>query len=671
MSQNSRVKGQSSRAAPRTRSGNRALIACVNCKEKKLKCDNKASGCENCRRWGSICLVEDPATKKHRPRNYLETLEQRVAFLEDILKEYRPDLANDHLSQGHSPRPESQLTSSITTQSADDQYGNLLTEPRSHGQDDKQNGFDELASKVGLLSLNAAGAEPHYLGSSSTFAFSRLLNSSLRQVIITQPDNANTFCQTEDDSPCPLPEYEVAIKLSDAYFRHIHPQYPFIHEPTFRTWEGMLMRGSTESEITFSSVPLFFLNMVYAVGALLLPNSGYSAKRLYISAHMYIDHILLRENLETIQAILCCAVYSLRSSIGTSHWKLAGLALRQCVDLGYHRNSKRFRTAADPLRLELRKRVLWCAYAMESQAAIMLGRPQGIPYQEVDAEYPTDIDDTCITDTGIQGMPRSSPNDPPTSITKAIHTFRIRRLLSRIHSSLYSNATPCCSGKHNRDTEVQHLRAEIESWRAEIPTTPCPTEAFSLFSTSDWFDLEYNYTILQLYRVQIIDQATATDSVFFECLRAAESICHSYRRQFLGKPMSYTWTALHELFLAGLTYLHCLWTSPTARQAYRQGQVSSTCTDCTIVLVIIAERWEAAAPYRDIFGTLANRTMMMMDDKADGSWALPIGSREPDDGGEGDLMNWMTRVTDTGMSEGINTLFNSFVGDFSTHEQDL
>lgn len=66
--------------------------------------------------------------------------------------------------------------------------------------------------------------------------------------------------------------------------------------------------------------------------------------------------------------------------------KLAGLALRQCIDLGYHRSLKRLRSTPNPLRLELRKRVFWCAYVMECQAAVMLGRPLGIPPQEVDAE---------------------------------------------------------------------------------------------------------------------------------------------------------------------------------------------------------------------------------------------------------------------------------------------
>lgn len=621
-------------------------------------------------------MVEDPITKRHRPRNYLETLEQRVALLEGMLKNYRPDLANDHLIQDISP----QSSSSAMSQPPEPQGSRAPSQPavaRNDDQDDQNEGLDQLASKVGLLSLNAAGAEPHYLGSSSTFAFSRLINSSLRQVVLKNTNNASTFGQNEHDStmpaPCLLPEYDIAVKLSDAYFQNIHTQYPFLHEPTFRAWEATIVNGSAVFETLVSSaVPLFFLNMVYAVGALLLPNSGCSAERLYTSAQMYIDYILPRENLEAIQAILCCAVYSLRSSIGTSHWKLAGLALRSCIDLGYHRNSKRVRSTADPLRLELRKRVFWCAYVMESQAAVMLGRPQGIPYQEVDAEYPIDVDDSCITEVGIYGTPRNSVSDPPTNITSAIHTFRIRRILSRIHSFLYSKTACCCAQQNVHHDHVQDLRAEIEKWRTEIPPLmPVAGEALSLFATSEWFDLEYYYTILNLYRVQIIDgQADAPDSVFLDCLRAAESICHGYRRQFLGKRTSCTWSALHELFLAGLTYLHCLWTSPAAREAHRQGQVSSTCTDCTIVLVIMAERWDAATPYRDIFEALANRTVMMMDDKAvaGGKPTVVASASEVDSRDEGDLMQWMTQMADGGMSEGFNGLLTSLVGDFPSHE---
>ncbi|EXJ85340.1 hypothetical protein A1O1_05704 [Capronia coronata CBS 617.96] len=471
-------------------------------------------------------MVEDPSTKRYQPRNYLELLERRVAYLEQILKQSRPDLADDHLLEDNAVRPEAQSpTSTIPTQSVEPQY----TEFRD---DDEHDRLDDLASQVGLLSLNAAGAEPHYLGSSSTFAFSRVINSSLRQVVLRKPSSETTGIPNQEGSatlptPCLLPTNETAIRLSNAYFQNVHSQYPFLHEPTFRSWEATLASASSGFNSLISNpVALFFLNMVYAIGALLLPSSEeYSAERLYISAQLYVDHILSRDNLEAIQAILCCAVYSVRSSIGTSHWKLAGLALRQCIDLGYHRDARRLRSAtADPLQMELRKRVFWCAYVMECQAAVMLGRPLGLPYQEVDAEYPMDIDDSYITNSGIYGTPRTSSSEPPTSMTKAILTFRIRRLLGQIHTSIYSKVAPCSSTQDAQQKCIDHLRNELEQWRASIPPeAPETGQTLALFTTPDWFRLEYDYTLLQLYRVQITDHKDETpDSVFIDCLEAAE-----------------------------------------------------------------------------------------------------------------------------------------------------
>jgi len=243
-------------------------------------------------------------------------------------------------------------------------------------------------------------------------------------------------------------------------------------------------------------------------------------------------------------------------------------------------------------------------------------------------------------------------------MTKAIHTFRIRRLLNRIHTRFYSKADPSCSGKHNRHIDIQSIRAEIEKWRSEIPPMPSqPNEELVLFTTADWYDLEYNYTILQLYRAQIVDhRVETTEDVFLDCLRAAESICQSYRRQFVGKLTSCTWSALHELFLAGLTYLHCLWTSPAARETSSHGRANNTCNDCTIALVIIAERWDVAAPYREIFMALASRTMSMMRETANENVSKNVASGDSENWAEEDLMEWMRIMADAGVLEGPNGL---------------
>ncbi|KND91994.1 Positive regulator of purine utilization, partial [Tolypocladium ophioglossoides CBS 100239] len=62
-------------------------------------CDDNVPSCANCQRLNQTCLVEDPATKRHQPRNYLETLEERVALLEGLLQQARPDVAGSSLTR--------------------------------------------------------------------------------------------------------------------------------------------------------------------------------------------------------------------------------------------------------------------------------------------------------------------------------------------------------------------------------------------------------------------------------------------------------------------------------------------------------------------------------------------------------------------------------------------
>lgn len=130
--------------------------------------------------------------------------------------------------------------------------------------------ISDLTAKVGMLDLKySAAAEPHYLGSSSTFAFSRIINSALRQPVSSGPGFTATGPSPLLDSstplayPCPLPDFDTGIILSNAYFENIHPQYPFLHEPTFRIWEIKVREPCHNSEyLNLDPVPRFFVNMV-------------------------------------------------------------------------------------------------------------------------------------------------------------------------------------------------------------------------------------------------------------------------------------------------------------------------------------------------------------------------------------------------------------------------
>jgi hypothetical protein len=257
-------------------------------------------------------------------------------------------------------------------------------------------------------------------------------------------------------------------------------------------------------------------------------------------------------------------------------------------------------------------------------------------------------------------------------MTYAIHAFRIRTLHGCIQTAVYSELTV-------RDPEVfnariEELSIELQKMQASTPPSVTPPEggALSYFMTPDWYQINYNYAILQLYRFQLTDNKNPpSDDVVNKCMLAAKSTCHSCRRQFIGKPTTYTWGVIHELFLSGLTYLYCLWKSPTAREVWRHDQICSTCTDCTMVLVIAAERWSDSSPYRDVFEALASRTITMLADEEQGkeiasNWLVT----EKDQYSES-LSQLMAGIADSGISLGVDLLLSGLICEFPGQGQDF
>lgn len=184
-----------------------------------------------------------------------------MTFLEGLIaQQNQGDVALGPQLHSVFQRPEFQSSPSTTRQHPEQQYGNPSSLAGTDGDGDE---VGDLASKVGMLSF-AAGAEPHYLGSSSTFAFSRVINSALLQAIPQKRDGTPGSRQDTRSlpAPCLLPDYESCVKLSDAYFREVHTQYPFLDEPSFRGWEAKLIPSEITDLYQCDPVSLFFLYMV-------------------------------------------------------------------------------------------------------------------------------------------------------------------------------------------------------------------------------------------------------------------------------------------------------------------------------------------------------------------------------------------------------------------------
>ncbi|KAM0820228.1 putative Zn(2)-C6 fungal-type domain-containing protein [Seiridium cardinale] len=615
-------EGHEAHSSKRPRVGERTMLACIN-----------------------YCLVEDPATGLHRPRDYIQSLESRVAYLEWLLQQTRPEVATDHLGaqvSGHDAQRNNPLA---IDQSAVEPPRSLRAslspadEARSPLVDDP--GLNVLSNEVALLCLSAAGREPQYFGPSSAVPFARIVSNTLG---LRRHDSKPGFHENSDKEAqggmgtsqiMEFPSPSRMRTLSDAYFRNIHPQYPFLHGPTWRSMERECLEASRRGDWrTASHLSLYFVLMVYAIGALAL--GGHSevqaSEAFYVSALDHVGPLLDLDNLQSVQAILCSAVYSIRSPTGPSLWKISGMAIRHCVELGYHRSAYRYRASSNSLSTEMSKRCFWVAYDIDRVASFILGRPTGISDNAIDVELPLDIDDENVTGNGLLCNPRLTAAEPSTGMTAALHSIKLRQLWSKFHDTLYSSISSSFSNnRHELLTSVESLRQELEEWHGTVPAKADESNAHSLsvFASNDWFKLAYNYSILLLYRPCITEipelannaqqlegivSMDVRERMLETCSENARDICLHYRRlyQSQGSHIQFTWGSLHILFLGGLTYLYCLWKSPRIRQQTRQTTVINTCMACTTVLVIIAERWHEAASYRDIFEVLSERTISMM-----------------------------------------------------------
>lgn len=575
------------------------------------------------------CLVEDPATGLHRPRDYIKSLEARVALLEGLLQASRPDLASDHLGQDgpsqHIENMTQKQDNSLSMQNGGIDY--FAFDGASPSGNIHEDNVDDLSSEVALLCISAAGREPHYFGSSCAVSFSRIVSATIG-LPKRQGSSQHSVAGAERNNPgvrrsasVGFPSAGFAATLTQAYFKNIHFQYPFLHRPTFRIWEEVCSRAHAIGDLeSAGDIALFFVLMVCAIGSLALGPTHRESAEAYCT--MALDHqgsVLDMDGLESIQSILCCAVYSIRSPVGVSLWKISGMAIRHCVELGYHRSVSKFRMHTDPLTAELSRRCFWVAYDIDRVAAFILGRPMGIPDDSIDVEMPMDLEDEYITSEGLKKQPRGE-EEPPTPMTGAIHVIKLRRLWSKFANTLYPTTTKSTSNHTTtRQVLAGDLRQELEAWYAAVPepVDQASSSALSVFASKAWFQLAYDHSILLLYRHYITlpplpGEEESVAKAFEECAHRSREMCMLYRRLYQNSKIQFTWGSLHILFVGGITYLYCLWKSSRLRRSVRQSDVVNTCMACTTVLVIIAERFKQASTYRDTFETLSEKTIKMI-----------------------------------------------------------
>ncbi|OGE47085.1 hypothetical protein PENARI_c066G06364 [Penicillium arizonense] len=158
------------------------------------------------------------------------------------------------------------------------------------------------------------------------------------------------------------PSQSMADQLVDNYFEIIHPSFPIIGKTTFVGQYRSFYRDPTAQP---GKQWLAVLNLVFATAAM----------HMSLVKTSDMDKAALRDhpNLQQVQVEGLAAFYLLASGQVNRSWKCCGIAIRSALIMGLNLRSESQSVA--PLSKEIRYRVWWALYTLETSLSVTTGRP--------------------------------------------------------------------------------------------------------------------------------------------------------------------------------------------------------------------------------------------------------------------------------------------------------
>ena len=239
--------------------------------------------------------------------------------------------------------------------------------------------------------------------------------------------------------------------------------YPIFHEPTFTQDVQDVYNGSTDPYQNYC------LRMVIAI-SLQKMDTQYAglADSYYLAALKYFEAAIKPMNLKTLQCFGLVAGYSLLTPTRTAVYYIIGLGIRLCQALGLHEEKTIARgpggRPADPLEVDMRRRLFWSLLTMDYGLSHSLGRPAHIAVrrQHIDVNFAELVDDIYITREGVKPAPQAS-------LKKwiGIHFYKMRLLQLEIRKKLYQRKTD--EPKDDQHPWFAEIQTKIEAWRDTSP----------------------------------------------------------------------------------------------------------------------------------------------------------------------------------------------------------
>ncbi|KAG8966986.1 hypothetical protein FRC03_010941 [Tulasnella sp. 419] len=640
---------------------------CDACRKKKIKCDSqiKDGRCSYCTGRGISCTFVEKPPQRHVPKGYIDDLEARMKALEslsskigiDYEKELGPSFSSETWDRdsptvrppfnedikGHSTgraRPTGRL-STVLHLSATPKLPSISQTPESSDVLDSSGDEGHYPSPRCMSptrdSVSSVGTV--FYGKSSDapmVAKAHRMKQEAEQASVYEGPSAHI--KREEywvDQPWELaaeshgpedrwvathlefPPPDLARSLIDLYFRYVAPIYPLLHRPTF---EAQISAGEHLKDRRTAMIYLLVCanasrwsrdprvcTSIETENDADFTTGGYH----YFWQVMSPDrrHFSLRApKLPDIQIVTLGSLYLQGSPTPNIAWVTAGIGIRLAVQLALHR--RRAYINYGELEGQMMKRAFWCLVLLERQIACTLGRPCAIQDEDMDVDFPADLDD----DYWVQGSRDSCDTAQPCKMSFFTPFAKLHQLLAFVLRTIYSiRKSRIHLGFVGPDWE-QRIVSEIDSaLNGWIDTVPDHLK-WSPEIQDQTFFMQSAHLQLMFYDLQLLvhrpflpesprGPSALADASMIVCTHAARAmgnILHAYHRKHCPSTRTtYIWA-----FNAGIALMISIWRTRKAGDPVERTNMDAF-HQCVYALKEAESHWVSAGRLCDVLASLA------------------------------------------------------------------
>ncbi|KAH9874756.1 hypothetical protein IAQ61_003946 [Plenodomus lingam] len=568
------------------------LTACCRCRTRKTRCDPGLPRCGPCERTNSHCEYYDPTKGRKIARNYVVHLQQKVRGLEQQLAELdRDDVEPDaeDVVRG---------ASAVRVQDSDESKflgpSSGITITRLVMQLAKQ--FTESKSISEIV--------PH----------SRQKSIKAQFALEDARPTSKIYPLVSHVAATELPNRDLTNLLVELFYCKVHPMYPIFHEPTFTTVVEHVFNGSTDPYQNYC------LRMVIAISLQKMdPQYAGLADSYYLAALTYFEASIKPMNLKTLQCFALVAGYSLLTPTRTAVYYIMGLAVRLCQALGLH-EEKTITLGpggcpADPLEVDMRRRLFWSILTMDYGLSHSLGRPAHFATrrEHIDVNFGELVDDVYITREGIRPAPQAS-------LKKwiGIHFYKMRLLQLEIRKMLYQRKK--AEPRDDQHPWFSEMLAKMEAWRDTSPEMDGGSGLNKI-----WFIGRFNTMIVFLYRPSPQVPRPSVQAAI-RCFDACKYNISMSMKQIETRSVDMTWIFVQSIFMCINTMLWTLSYSEV-RRCHSREEVEGHLSVAMDSIRLASERWPGVASAMELYYNLTGACMKIFEKDGD----VPITAGSPSD----------------------------------------